>query len=74
MNPDTHYFRLYKTPPVFDDMIMESDGEALIGLLFVDGNNTDFLRRLICQYLRRLRGGSIFISAVASLILCLIIR
>lgn len=41
MNPDTHYFRLYKTPPAFDDMLMEGDGEALIGLLFVDGNSTD---------------------------------
>ena len=41
MNPNTHYFRLYKTPHAFDDMLMESDGEALIGLLFVDGNNTD---------------------------------
>lgn len=41
MTSTKQYFRIYKTPPAFDNMLMESDGEALIGLLFVDGNNKD---------------------------------
>lgn len=36
MGSSMHSFQLYKTPPAFDDMLMESDGEALIGLWFVN--------------------------------------